>query len=258
MKGRYTSVHMSTYANVIPGGRRVVRLAVELSPAARLRLKWFDYYAAHGRNARLTCRHFGISPQTFYRWRRRYHPGHLQTLEGHSRRPRRVRQPTAAPALVEAVLRLRQQGQPVSTSMVGRILTRLKARGALVESARGRLTTHRRAWLRSYARRKPKRYPVQAPGDLVQVDTLDVRPTEGVVIKHFGGRDVISRWDVLEARTRATSATAEAFLEALTARMPFAVRAIQVDGGSEYAGAFEAACQRRGIHCSPCRRAPRS
>jgi transposase InsO family protein len=51
----------------------------------------------------------------------------------------------------------------------------------------------------------------------------------------------------VEARTRATSTTAEAFLEALTARMPFAVKAIQVDGGSEYAGGFEAACQRRGI-----------
>jgi transposase InsO family protein len=263
MKGRYNGVHMSTYGSVIPGGPRVARLAVELSPAARQRLKWFDYYAAHGRQARLTCRHFGISPQTFYRWRRRYHPGHLQTLESRSRRPQRVRQPTAAPELVDAVLHLRQQyprwgkdklvvllrrqGQAVSTSMVGRILTRLKARGALVEAARGRLVARRGAWRRPYARRKPQTYPVQAPGDLVQVDTLDVRPTEGLVVKHFGGRDVISRWDVVEARTRATSATAEAFLEALTARMPFAVKAIQVDGGSEYAGAFEAACQRRGI-----------
>jgi transposase InsO family protein len=29
--------------------------------------------------------------------------------------------------------------------------------------------------------------------------------------------------------------------------MPFPVKAIQVDGGSEYAGDFELACQRRGI-----------
>jgi transposase-like protein len=33
-----------------------------------------DYYQSHGHNARLTCRHFDISPQTFYRWRRRYNP----------------------------------------------------------------------------------------------------------------------------------------------------------------------------------------
>lgn len=263
MKGRYTSVHMSIYGGVIPHGRRVAQLGVTLSPAARQRLRWFDYYEAHGRNARLTCRHFGISPQTFYGWRRRYHPGHLQTLESAFRRPRRVRQPTASPALVEAVLALRQQyprwgkdklvvllrkqGRNVSTSMVGRILKRLKDRGVLVEPVRGRLVGSRRPWRRPYAMRKPKEYLVQTPGDLVQVDTLDVRPVADVMIKHFGGRDVISRWDVMEAHLRATSRTAETFLDALTTRMPFPVKAIQVDGGSEYAGDFEVACQRRGI-----------
>jgi transposase-like protein len=202
MVGRYESVSMSIYGRVIPRGEQVARLGVALSPPARQRLRWFDYYGAHGRNARLTCRHFGISPQTFYRWRRRYHSGHLQTLEGASRRPRRVRQPTASPELVEAVLALRQlyprwgkdklvvllrrHGRTVSTSMVGRILKRLKDRGVLVEPVRGWLVGTRRAWPRPSARRKPKTYQVQAPGDLVQVDTLDVRPVADVVVKHFG------------------------------------------------------------------------
>ncbi len=66
-------------------------------------------------------------------------------------------------------------------------------------------------------------------------------------MKHFTGRDVISRWDVLEAHLRATGSTAEPFLASLEARMPFPVKALQVDGGSEFAGEFEAACQRRGI-----------
>lgn len=263
MRGRYNGCQMSIYGSVIPRGQRVAKLAVPLSPAARQRLKWFDYYEAHGLNARLTCRHFGISPQTFYRWYRRYHPGHLQTLESQSRRPRRVRQPTAPPELIDAVLRLRQQyprwgkdklvvllrrqGYGISTSMVGRILRRLKDRGALVEPIRGRLAARRQPWHRPYATRKPKAYAVRAPGDLVEVDTLDVRPKDGVVMKHFTGRDVISRWDVLEARTRATAGTAEQFLDSLLARMPFPVHAVQVDGGSEFAGEFEAACQQRGI-----------
>ena len=85
------------------------------------------------------------------------------------------------------------------------------------------------------------------PGDLVQVDTLDVRPVPGVVLKHFTARDIVSRWDVLEARTRATAATAAGFLDRLVARMPFPVRAIQVDGGSEFQAVFEEACQARGI-----------
>ena len=95
--------------------------------------------------------------------------------------------------------------------------------------------------------RKPKGYAVDQPGDLVQVDTLDVRPVPGVVLKHFTARDIVSRWDVLEAHTRATATTAARFLDRLVARMPFPVHAIQVDGGPEFQGAFEEACQAHGI-----------
>ena len=85
------------------------------------------------------------------------------------------------------------------------------------------------------------------PGDLVQVDTLDVRPLPGVVLKHFTARDVVSRWDVVEVHTRATATLAAGFLDAIQQRMPFQVRSIQVDGGSGFQVAFEQACQKRGL-----------
>ena len=47
-----------------------------------------DYCRVCGGNARLTCRHFDISAQTFYRWRGRYSPLDLTTLEERTRRPR--------------------------------------------------------------------------------------------------------------------------------------------------------------------------
>lgn len=235
----------------------------ELSSRARLRLRWMDYYNSHARNARLTCRYFGISPQTFYRWRRRYNPQRLQSLEDLSRRPHHVRQPTASPALVEAVLRLREKyprwGKDklvlllqlenlfVSTSMVGRILRRLKERGVLVEPPRLALSARRRPRPRPYAVRKPKEYLPSQPGDIVQVDTLDLRPLPGIVLKQFTARDVVSRWDVLEVHSRATAATAGSFLDSLQERMPFPVRAIQVDGGAEFEAEFERECERRGI-----------
>ena len=100
---------------------------------------------------------------------------------------------------------------------------------------------------RPYAVRKPNDYRPTRPGDLVQVDTLDVRPLPGVVLKHFTARDVVSRCDVLQVGTQATSASAARFLDAIVARMPFPVRAIQVDGGSEFQGAFEEACKERGV-----------
>jgi hypothetical protein len=65
----------------------------------------------------------------------------------------------------------------------------------------------------------------------VEADTLDVRPLPGVVLKHFKARDVVSRWDGLEAHTRANSHTATAFMDTLLKRMPFPVKVIQVDGG---------------------------
>lgn len=43
------------------------------------------------------------------------------------------------------------------------------------------------------------------PGDLVQVDTLDVRPLPTVKSKHFTARDMTSRWDVIQAYRRATA-----------------------------------------------------
>ena len=52
---------------------------------------------------------------------------------------------------------------------------------------------------------------------------------------------------MLEAHSRATSNTASGFIDVRLERMPFPIKAIQVDGGSEFQDAFEEECQRRGI-----------
>ncbi|MGB3906068.1 MAG: helix-turn-helix domain-containing protein [Anaerolineae bacterium] len=254
---------MQIISGTAPGALRLADLGRELSPNARRRLKWMDYYESHGENARLACRHFDISPQTFYRWRRRYNPRRLASLEDRSRCPHQVRQPTWTPELVEAVQQLREHyprwgkdkltpllraaGWSVSTSMVGRILGHLKKRGILVEPPPLRLPVRRPRPPRPYAVRKPKEYQARRPGDIVQVDSLDLRPLPGVVFKHFTARDVVSRWDILEVHSRATATTAATFLDAIQTRAPFPIRAIQVDGGSEFQAAFESECQRRQI-----------
>lgn len=79
--------------------------------------------------------------------------------------------------------------------------------------------------------RKTGDYVVERPGDLVKVDTLDVRPFPWMTLKQFIARDVISKWDVIEVRRRATATTAKEFIETLEQRMPFKVKALQVDGG---------------------------
>ena len=100
---------------------------------------------------------------------------------------------------------------------------------------------------RPWALRKSQDYTVERSGDLVQLDTLDLRPSPGVVLKQFTARDLISRWDVIEVHRRATSRAATLFLDTLQRRLPFPLPALQVDGSSEFAALFEEACRERGL-----------
>ena len=142
---------------------------------------------------------------------------------------------------------LRGEGFACSASTVGRILKKLKERGVLKEPLPNQISARKSRRQRPYAVRKPKDYLAREAGDIVEVDTLDMRPLPGLVLKHFTARDVIPRRDILEAHTGASSHTAAACIDTLLRPMPFPVRVIQVDGGSEFQDAFEEECQRRGI-----------
>lgn len=101
---------ITSYGSLIPGSeylRDLIRRGTITSTAAA-RLKWMDHYARH-ENARLTCRHFDISAQTFYHWKRRFDPYDLTTLEDGSPRPFKARAPQTPPAVVERILALRQK-----------------------------------------------------------------------------------------------------------------------------------------------------
>jgi transposase InsO family protein len=222
-----------------------------------------DWHHRHGQNISLTGRHFGYSRPTVYRWLGRFDRLRLETLEDRSSAPHRRRRPSwtvdelrAVKAIRERYPRwgkdklrvlLRRVGIVLSASMVGRILARLLRSGELGEPRRRSISARKRAWRRPHAVRKPADFVARRPGDLVQVDTLDIRPLPGLVLKQFTARDVVSRWDVLELRTTASARQAVAILDALTERMPFGIRALSVDNGSEFMADFEAACAARSI-----------
>jgi putative transposase len=255
---------------VVVGDARYWRLARQvphapaLSPTARARLRMLDWHFRHGRSVALTADHFGWSRPTVYRWLTRYEATNLISLENRSSRPRRRRRPSWTVAQIEAVQALREQypawsrtklavvlrrsGISLSGSTVGRIMAYLHRRGALREPHRARVSVRHRGYARPYAVRKPKGLAVSQPGDLVQLDTLDIRPP-GVTkpFKQFTARDVVSRWDVVSLAADARAASAVAILDALAARMPFPVRALSVDNGSEFMADFEAECATRGI-----------
>lgn len=238
------------------------RTPVSLSREARMRLAMVDWHRAHGANVARTARRFGVSRPTVYRWLRRFDRSRLASLEDRPSRPARRRRPTWTEAEIAAVRELRTifprwgkdklavvletEGLYLSVSRVGRILAYLRRTHQLVEPV-PRVRARRRRPPRPYAVRKPWGLRVERPGDLVELDTMDIRPVPGVVLKQFTARDVVSRWDVLELASSATAGAAARMLEVIGRRMPFPVRAISVDGGSEFMAGFESACRERAI-----------
>jgi len=212
---------------------------------------------ANGLTAEEAAQAVGVPRSTLYRWEKDAAP--------QSRRPRCVRAKTWTPALRQAVERLRQdfpmwgrakigplvraEGFPVSDATVGRIVASLVARGVVEPIPALRRRPYARRWTakRRFARRLPRDLAVSEPGALVQLDTVFVNLTPTKAIKHFTAYDPIAKWTVGKAFNRATAQAAAAFLDKVLADMPFPVKAIQVDGGSEFMAEFEAACQAKGV-----------
>ena len=81
----------------------------------------------------------------------------------------------------------------------------------------------------------------------MELDTLVVKLLPNLVRYQFTARDIVSKRDVLRAYSRQTSYCAALFLDYLERMFPFQIKAIQIDGGSEFKKDFEAECQKRGI-----------
>lgn len=230
------------------------RLAAQISTIAADRrdaLRRSDQARRDGLTAQAAARAVGASRASLHRWSVR--------LEPRSRRPHRPRPRTWTPELVRAVERLRDdfpmwgkaklgpllrdEGFAASDSTVGRILKSLTERGRVQPVARLRKSPAvRRACRRRHAMRLPRGLKPDRPGAVVQIDTVFITLAPGKPIKHFTAYDPVAKWTVGQAVRNATARNASAFLDKVIAEMPFPVRAIQVDGGSEFKAEFEQAC----------------
>jgi len=215
------------------------------------------FYETHGANAALTCRHFAISRDTFYRWRRRYDPRDLSTLEDLSRAPHRRRRPTTPLETERLILRLRDahpgwskykiahvasrdHGITFSASTAGRVLSRFGRIDARKSARRRRAARHTRS-------RRPRELVASMPGDLIQIDTKHLYWPGNVRRFQFVAIDLATRFKVSEVFTTGSSRSAACFLEHALARLPFPIAAVQTDNGSEYLGEFASALTRLGI-----------
>jgi putative transposase len=206
-----------------------------------------------GLSAEQAARAVGVARTTLYRWSER--------SEIKSRRPHRVCAPRRPAGLGEAVERLRldfpmwgkakigplvrELGFNVSDSTVGRILSALIARGRApaVPDLLRKVGPRAASKARPYAVRKPKEVEFGKPGDVVQIDTLSISLLPGRTIKQFTAYDPHAKWTVAAPYARATAKNAAEFLQRVRTQMPDPIKAIQIDGGSEFMAEFELACK---------------
>ena len=250
---------MSACATNAPTGRPAAG-GPGVEPRRHAPAEILDYARTHSVAA--TCRHFGIARSTYYRWATRYDPQRLSVLENRSCAPWRVRRPdldTAASrggAPGAGALPTLGQGQArrgAAPTGIDPLRLHDRAHPARPETwwglgrAESRTATPHSRHARPYAIRKPKEHSVTAPGDLVQLDTMHLTAAGGGATPlQRGGSDLPLERD-RGARASLPPAPPPPSSMRCKTGCPFPVRAIQVDGGSEFMAAFEAACQERGI-----------
>jgi len=203
-------------------------------------------------NVSQTCRYYGISRPTFYKWLNRYEEQGLEGLRDRSSRPHFCPHATNA-EVVGKIIYLRQNYHfgpakiamylkryhdiEISKSGVWRILARLEL-NRLPASQKHK--TYQRRW---------KRYEKPQPGHAVQMDVKFITPVGGAGKRfyQFTAIDDCTRLRVLKIYPRCNQKTAIQFLDYLLAKLPFRVEVIQTDNGGEFGSQFHYHVLDRGI-----------
>lgn len=226
-----------------------------LSKDAEKRLSWIDWYIGHNKNARYTCRHFGISPDTFYLWKNKFNPKDLTTLEDdkNTRRPHRVREMTTPKSMIDMIIKIRKNDMEKSKYEIQEELKRLDIHIGTstiqkIINRKGLLNTQhiqniRRKRLKSKIHRikAPKKAKYQYPGSLIQIDTKHIKILNEKYYV-FSAIDTNTRIGYTYPYTSITSKSGADFIERVKRYLPFNINAIQTDNGSEYMKEFHDKC----------------
>lgn len=229
------------------------------------KLKLFDRLRSEGCSLRTAFSALQVSKSTLYRWNSDYKKFGLTGLENGSNRPNNVRKTEWKQSSVQQILYLRKQNPlygkakiavllkrdyhiKLSTSTVGRILTNLikrdQVKSAYFYCAKKRVKAR---VFNKHAQRWKHGMKAKKPGDLFQIDHMSVFLAAGFRVKHFQGVCPVTKIVVEQVYSNATSRTAEQFLKHVQATLPFPLKSIQVDGGSEFKKDFEQSCEKLGI-----------
>lgn len=215
----------------------------ELTRLMSWRLKVLRHASEVTQNVARTCRHFGISRQSFYKWKRRHDKDGDAGLCDRPRTPHRS--PRSTPREVASkILYLRQNyhfgpgkisdylkrfhGVFVAKATVHRILGK---HGMERLPANQKYRQHTKRW---------KRYEKQQPGHRLQMDVkfLERIPGTRKRLYQFTAIDDCTRIRVLKIYDACNQSNAIRFADEVIRRLPFRILVIQTDNGAEFQSKF--------------------
>lgn len=221
--------------------------SANLSNTALKRLAWFDYYHTHGKNISLTCRHFGISRDTFYLWKKKFNPNNLHSLEDNkqTRTPHHLREMTTPFRILKRIYDIRladlekskyeihaellREGISVCHDTIQKVINRhLELRNTQHKATLKKHRNYSISRLRAAKELKEKEL-----GSLIQIDTKYLYIL-GKRFYLYVAIDCKSRYAFIWAYGSCNSTNAADFLTKVMDYFPFHIRAINTDNGSEY------------------------
>lgn len=228
-----------------------------ISENAKHRLEWLIFYHSVGnKDATKTARYFGIAPKTFHKWKARFNPRVIQSLEEKSRAPINRRTWQVTPSEEQRMVTLRNETQrkwgkaklkvlyqqrykeTVSTWKIERVIRKhhLYADTALQEKrvTRRKLASKK---VRIHQARK-----VGIVGPFWHVDTIQLW-WYGVRKVIFTALEDSSRLAFARVYSSGTSVQAVDFLHRLVYLSRGNIRAVHSDNGGEFAKQFVPACR---------------
>jgi len=193
---------------------------------------------------RCAARHYGVSPGTISKWRKRavkiglhpiptrsskpkHHPAQLSDQLVWKIYHKRILRNRCAEVVHQELM---NEGVMVSLSTVKRVLDRMH------------LTKKRSPWKR-YHPHVDRPHPLK-PGDLVQIDTIHTMQSEKVRMYTFVLIDVYSRWVYAKSYQKMNSATTVRFVREAEHHAPFRFIMLQSDHGPEFGKWFVSQIQK--------------
>jgi putative transposase len=234
-----------------------------LSEKAKHRLEVLDWYYKKSRyyslsglpEVTVTCRHFGMHRSQFYRWKNRYDPQRLISLEPTSTAPKKKREREYSREVVAKVRAIREKDQTYSGKKIRPILLRTMAEADVPSvSTLGRLISRENLFFRpdntnvhrkrSQAAikgpermRKPGNLKADAPNKVIEYDMKHVYLL-GRKLYAFCAIDPFKKDAVLRIGTTPSSLNSKAALEEVIARYGKDIMVLN-DNGSENMGKAE-------------------